>query len=226
VLDEFFRLLGYGLCHQLPERSFFSGGYQLPVCARDTGIYLGFAVGLLVLRYLAGRTRPSDLPRWPVLVLIGAFVAAMGIDGLTSYSGLRETTNDLRLLTGLLTGWGLSALTMPMINAQVWVEPGEGRVLEGAKQIGLWLIALALLFGVARWVLPLTGVFYPLTLAVAILVTFGAVNFVFVGLIPRFERRARRFRDLWLVLLIAQVFTIAELAGAAWLRSFAESLLL
>jgi len=33
--------IGYGLCHQQADRSFFVGGRQLPLCARDTGTYLG-----------------------------------------------------------------------------------------------------------------------------------------------------------------------------------------
>src|SRR5262249_46137120 len=32
------------VCHQIPERSFKLAGYQLAVCSRCTGIYMGFAV--------------------------------------------------------------------------------------------------------------------------------------------------------------------------------------
>lgn len=224
MLEQFFRILGYGLCHQLPGRSFAAGGFQLPVCARDTGIYIGFAVSLLVLHLMTHRTRPSDLPRWPVLVLIGAFVASMAVDGVTSYGGFRETTNDLRLITGLLTGWGLAAILLPMVNTQIWAEHGKGRVIEGGGQLAVWLGAMVLTFLATRWFMPLVGVVYPLLLAIAILVTFGAVNLVLVGLIPRFERSARRCADLWPMLVIALVFTVAELAATAWLKSFVQGL--
>lgn len=226
MLQQLFDAIGYGLCHQLPERSFVSGGFQLPVCARDTGIYLGFALGLLALTLLARRSRPQELPRWPVLVLIGLFVAAMGFDGVTSYAGLRTTTNDLRLLTGLVTGWGLSALTFPMFNAQIWVMPGTNRTPDGWKQVAAWLAMLAGAFAVIRWVLPLLGVVYPLVLVAAIVITLNTVNMVFVGLMPRFERRAQRLRDARLALLIATGFTVLEIVGAAWLRTLAERLLL
>lgn len=226
MLDAFFKAIGYGLCHQLPERSFFGGGYQLPVCARDTGIYFGFALGLIALSALARRSRPQELPRWPVLLVIGIFIAAMGFDGVTSYAGLRETTNDLRLITGLGTGWGLAALTFPMLNAQVWLRPSASRTPHGVREAAIWLGLLVVSFVVVRWGLPLLGVGFPLLLVVAIVATFAAINLVFVGLMPPFERRAERFRDLWLALIIANGLTLLELAGAAWLRSFAEGLLL
>src|SRR5689334_3189432 len=35
------------ICHQRPERSFFWSGYQLPVCARCTGLYLSATVVFL-----------------------------------------------------------------------------------------------------------------------------------------------------------------------------------
>ncbi|MRS12902.1 MAG: DUF2085 domain-containing protein [Actinobacteria bacterium] len=225
MLESLFKAIGYGLCHQLPERSLFGGGYQLPVCARDTGIYFGFTLGLIVLAVLARKSRPSELPRWPVLVLVGLFIAAMGFDGTTSYAGLRSTTNDIRLATGLATGWGLSALTWPMVNAQVWRAPGDGRVPDGARQVMLWLGGVAAAFPLVRWAMPVLGAGFPVALVIAILATFATINMVFIGLIPRFERRAASLRDLWLPLLLANGLTVLELAGAAWLRSLAESLL-
>ena len=36
------------VCHQLPPRSFFVWGSQMPVCARCTGIYAGAAVAAIV----------------------------------------------------------------------------------------------------------------------------------------------------------------------------------
>jgi len=39
---------GHVICHQLPERSFRLWGWQMPVCARCAGIYLGAAVAAVV----------------------------------------------------------------------------------------------------------------------------------------------------------------------------------
>jgi len=47
--------VGSLVCHQIPERSFHFAGFQLPVCARCLGIYLGaFAgAGAMWMRALA-----------------------------------------------------------------------------------------------------------------------------------------------------------------------------
>lgn len=225
MLETLFRAVGYGLCHQLPERSYLAGTYQLPVCARDTGIYLGFAAGLFALYVLSRGSRPSGLPRWPILLLIGLFVGLLGIDGISSYAGLRATTNPIRLITGILTGWGLATITFPMINGQLWVWSGDGRVPADRRETLLWLALPAAMFGLAAWVLPLTGLLYPLLLVAAIIITFTAVNVIFVCLVPAFERKAERLRDAVLPLGIAVVLTFAELSAAAWLRIALEQLL-
>jgi uncharacterized membrane protein len=41
--------LGSFICHQIPERSFHLAGFQLPVCARCLGIYVGLAGGVAVV---------------------------------------------------------------------------------------------------------------------------------------------------------------------------------
>lgn len=224
MLDRILSAIGYGLCHQLPERSFFAGGHQLPVCARDTGIYAGFAFGVLVLAIISGRRRPTELPGWPVLLLVGLFIGAMAVDGVTSYAGLRPTTNSIRLATGLMTGWALSALTMPMLNSQLWVRSDPERLLGKRRDVAWWLLGLVVCFVLLRWVMPLTGVVYPLGVSVSIIVTLTCVNLVFVGLMPAFERKADRLARAWPQMLIALALSAAEMGAASWLKMMAQRL--
>jgi uncharacterized membrane protein len=222
MLEEFLQAVGYGLCHQLPERSFFGGAYQVPVCARDMGIYVGFAVSLAVIALLSRGRRPSEMPPVWLMVLGVLFVLLMALDGVTSYAGLRTTTNDIRLITGLLTGFGLTLALVPVLNGQLWRQPGRDRLLGRTSDALLWLLSIPLLFVLLRWVMPYFSILFPLLVVVAILVTFTAVNLAIVCLLPPFEMKAQRLRDAWLPILIAFGLTLFLLAATAGLRVVLE----
>ncbi len=224
MLQAVFHWLGYGLCHQLPERSFFAGGYQLPVCARDTGIYFGVVISLGVMGVLdAGRHRTS-LPRPWLLAVGAALLAFMAWDGVTSYAGWRTTTNDLRLLTGLCAGFALTLIVGPLLDSQLWRSRSDARVLALPWEPWVWLAAIPVSFVVLRWGAPLLGVVYPLATSAAILTTFTAVNLVVVSLAPRFEQRAGRAVDLMAPAAIALAISLAEIAALALLRTALLSL--
>lgn len=225
MLATALRWLGFGLCHQLPERSFFGGGFQVPVCARDTGIYVGFVLSLAVMALLDRGRRRSELPSWSLLVLGGALVAVMAWDGITSYAGLRSTTNDIRLATGLMTGWALPLVVAPLVNSQLWERSSAGRILEGRRETALWLVGLPLSFALVRWGLPALGAAYPILVALCIVATFVCVNLIVVTLAPRLERRADRLLRAWPALAAALMLSVLEVGGTAWLRTWLQSLL-
>lgn len=216
--------LGYGLCHQLPERSFFGGGFQVPVCARDTGIFVGFAIAVLLIVILERGGRPTEAPSPLATLLLIAFIGLMAVDGVTSYAGLRPTTNEIRLLTGLMTGYALAAFTVPLLNGQLWRASGSGRVLEGRWRFPIFVATLPLAWLTIFYMAPYLGVLYPFLVVVAILLTFIAVNLVIVCLFSEFERRADRLWDARVALLIALVLTVVELAGASYLKFWMESI--
>jgi len=219
MLERLMMAIGFGLCHQLPERSFFGGSLQVPVCARDTGIYVGFVVGLIALRSIDGRRRSAEPPPLLSGLVLGAMIALMALDGLTSYAGLRESTNELRLVTGLATGLAITGMVWPIINGQLWKHPGGTKILGTVRELMLYLVALPGSYAVVMWVLPLLGVVYPLLVTAAILVTFTAVNLVIVCLLPTFERRYSRLREAWLPILLAAGLTGIELAMSAAVRN-------
>jgi len=82
-------------CHRISGRSFFVGGRQFHVCARCTGILIGYTLAPLML-----------LSKHAALYLFPLFLLLMAIDGGTQLFGLRESNNALRLATGL--GFGLT----------------------------------------------------------------------------------------------------------------------
>jgi uncharacterized membrane protein len=83
------RLVGYTICHQIPARSFSMGSVHLPLCARCTGTYLGVAIAFAAFALL-GRLRAGEMASKGMLVAMGLFIAAMGVDGLNSYLSLFE----------------------------------------------------------------------------------------------------------------------------------------
>lgn len=103
------RVLFRLMCHGMVERSLELFGVPMPICARCVGIYAGMLAGILAFAAI-------PLLRERVMRVV-AFVAVtpLAIDGLTQLSGLRESTNELRLATGIVAGcafglWILSAV--------------------------------------------------------------------------------------------------------------------
>lgn len=90
------RNLHITFCHRKPERSFFWKGKQFPVCARCTGIHLGYLTFPLFLFNI------FTLNIWWTLALM----LPTYIDGLTQAFFKRESTNILRVSTGLMAGIG------------------------------------------------------------------------------------------------------------------------
>ena len=212
--------LSYGLCHQLPVRSLFGGAYQVPVCARDTGIYIGFVASFAVICLLSRGRRPSGAPPIWLIAFALALISLMVVDGVTSYAGLRATTNETRLITGLFAGYGLALFIVPLLNGQLWRVHDAGRPLERFWQALVWMATIPLVYAAVWWVLPLTGIFFAVLVTIAILATFTIVNLVIVALFRPFENRAERARELWLPILIALALTLAELLGSAWFKAW------
>jgi uncharacterized membrane protein len=88
-------------CHQLPERSFFFRGYQFPVCARCTGVIIGYILAVpLYARFGVKR----------VLALLGGL--SMLTDWLLQYFHVRTSNNPRRLFTGILGGYGIMSIQL------------------------------------------------------------------------------------------------------------------
>lgn len=103
------RMLFRLMCHGKIERCLELFGAPMPICARCVGIYAGMLLGILAFWAI-------PLLRERVMRVV-AFVAVtpLAIDGLTQLSGLRESTNELRVATGIIAGiafglWILSAV--------------------------------------------------------------------------------------------------------------------
>ena len=221
VVEELLRWTGYGLCHQLPERSFFGGGIQVPVCARDTGIYVGFIVSLIALAILHRGERPRRFAPTAAWVAMGAMLVVFGWDGVSSYAGFRGTTNEIRLATGLGVGFSSAALLAPILNDLLWRTASDLRVLAPTWRLGAWLASIIATWVVVWYALPLLGRGYPVVVSLAILVTLAVINLVMVAMHPAFDRQAGSIRDLALPMILSLVLAGMEI----WLAALARGAL-
>jgi len=143
---------GYAVCHQLAERSFFVAGQKLPLCARDTGIYLGALLTLVVLALWKGRA--ASLPPWRVLAFLAFFVVMIAVDGVNSYLAffsvpqLYPSSNLMRLTTGTLFGMSGSVLLFAVLNVVLWEDAPAKPALRGLRNLAALLAAPALLVAV------------------------------------------------------------------------------
>lgn len=83
-------------CHQRADRSLYFHGFQFPICARCTGILIGYISALLFMQLLH--------PSYGMCVLLNV---PMFIDGMTQYKKYRESKQIIRVITGILGGYGI-----------------------------------------------------------------------------------------------------------------------
>ncbi|MBI4494503.1 MAG: DUF2085 domain-containing protein [Chloroflexi bacterium] len=136
--DLLYDLYAY-TCHQWPFRSFFlfgpqptysfdtlAGlvgerqtyslvgslelGYKMAFCERDLAIYATILLGGLAFGLLRARARPLGFAAYLVLCL------PIALDGFTQLFGWRESTWELRLLTGALFGLASVWLIYPRVD--------------------------------------------------------------------------------------------------------------
>lgn len=219
TLIERLRALDGGICAQLPGHSFFPGGEQLPLCARNTGIYLGFATTFL---YLAAsrRLRASRLPRLSVLVALGAAVALMAVDGFNSLfldlglPHLYQPVNWLRLITGLGAGTAMAAVIVPVASSLIWRNEEQRSSFDSLGEFALMLPLLTIDYFVVISVAPV--ILYPVAIlsSVGLVLALVLVNLVFaLGLTNQIGRFTtwRQFFPLFTGLVVLAVVELMAL---------------
>ena len=101
------------VCAQIPSHSFYIFGHQLGMCARNFSIYASMFVGSLI--FVLSTKRIPGIPWWLWILMI----LPMAIDGTTQMFGLRESTWELRVLTGTLFGLGNVWFALPLIQKTI-----------------------------------------------------------------------------------------------------------
>ena len=125
--------IGNRVCHQIPSRSLFIRGYQIPVCARCFAIYIAFIVGLIGAYHYRNEIFNAFENENAVLAirnraLVISLVIPMAIDGLTQGWGMRLSNNFLRMATGGLFG---IATSIAFVFSATFVYRKIGGELDG-----------------------------------------------------------------------------------------------
>jgi uncharacterized membrane protein len=107
------RVLFRLFCHGIPSRCLTLWNVPMPICARCTAIYGGLLGGIVLMRLL-----PAIGERAARIAMFAA-ATPLGIDGLTQLTTLRESTNPLRIATGLAAGIGFALWALTAVERHV-----------------------------------------------------------------------------------------------------------
>lgn len=100
----------HAMCAQTPSHSFYIFGHQLCLCERCLAIYSAMFLGSLF--FAQSKKRLPGLRVWQALLLS----VPMALDGFTQMFGLRESTWELRLITGALFGLAAIWYALPLVQ--------------------------------------------------------------------------------------------------------------
>jgi uncharacterized membrane protein len=134
------------MCHQLPERSLYLFGQYMPICTRDSGLFLGVFIACILS--FASSKLPSFLKSsWLALLS----VVPLGIDGVTQLLGFWESTNEIRVATGLFAGFCISYYAVSVFVGQPrWSRRASNALLALLPFLAILLAASVYVGGTYR----------------------------------------------------------------------------
>ena len=155
-------------CHQIAERSLSVDWFVMIVCARCAGIYVGALLGLVIW----GFSRKTESP------FVGLLCACVGmfpllVDGVLQLSGVWESVNWLRFLTGLFCG---SLLMFGLLIAvPIKMKTGLSVKFAICSLVGAIIPVWSIMF--------VNSVFILRCLNLLSILGFISLHFVFVGVL-------------------------------------------
>jgi uncharacterized membrane protein len=155
-MAKLFDFIGRLVCHQRPERTLWIGGQYLPVCARDTGAFLGLLLGYSLSLFL----RRKEARGTPNLILTLMMLVPMLVDSFGQMFGFWTSTNDVRLVTGLLFGVALApflvyAISLAPFSSKIPVakamlvknaDVDDRHACLGVRELGVGILLSGVLF--------------------------------------------------------------------------------
>ena len=211
----------HGVCAQIHNSGI--DGQQLPLCARNTGIYGALTLSFAIIIGLGQGRRTRFPPIWQLILLLIP-VGIMAVDGFNSlfvdlgWQPLYTPQNWLRTLTGAYAGIAAAPLFIPIFNKVLCAQCQAQPIVEH-----VWVLALLwLAAGAFAWATHsnIIWAYWP----VAILSWVGIVSILLlsntfaVAVALGYDHSVTKLWQLARPLIFGTAITIAELASMAWLR--------
>ena len=111
LATEIIFAIGSVICHQRPDRSFFWGIHQFPVCARCTGLYLSAAIGVAT---------------WAVIKVTERGCASRAVDPRSARTMFIAAAMPtlISVATGTIGVWDGSNITRAMLAVPLGITAG------------------------------------------------------------------------------------------------------
>lgn len=220
-----FDWVGYAVCHRIPTRSFFIAGTQLPVCARDTGMFSAALLGLVMFAATL-HTRAALFPRRPALFVFALAFGLWAFDGFNSYFLLATgrtlfymPQNWLRLVTGALMGASLSAFVSALFNQAVWQDATNTTVAAGWRDVSKLAGVAALVIAVVLWQPDFLYGPIALVSGLGVVTLLTIVNGLLVLIVLKRHGQVQHWQQLMLPLFAGFALTLIEVIAIDLLRA-------
>jgi uncharacterized membrane protein len=222
IIIDILSFLGGGLCHQEVDRTFSADMFYMPVCSRDTGIYLGIFISLITIILLERRIKGEFPSLKIVLATVGIFLI-MGLDVALSLFGIIESNNIIRLITGFFTGWFMVLLLLSLANNVMFKRFVKKNYLDRKVKFFAWLLCGVLMVAVFIFTYQYTLIFWSVV-SILGLVTF--VTLILFILFFSFNRRLLGSIDSGKKLIITLVLGVVSATILLSLFSYLKQFLI
>lgn len=192
------------VCHQLPERTLLINGQLLPLCARCTGIYTGFIIGMIYQFVVLKKI--NLLPSRRILSILSATIIILFIDGLGETLRFWYLSNDARMLIGLLCGSSISLILFPLFNHFFTKQPHQ-------LSMNIKHYAAVLMLVMSIYLIHFSSLSYNLFYFLSLfglIVMYVAFNAILAGMIFKFNKKTPDFAYKILIVTVSLAFLAGE----------------
>lgn len=212
----------HGVCAQIHNTTI--AGYQLPLCARNTGIYGAMTISMLVLFAMRRHRHAAYGPRW-LLVALALPTLVMAVDGVNSllndlrWQHLYEPNNVIRTITGSFAGIAVAVFFVPTLNRVLRANAIAKPAIAHPGELLIWW-GSAGVYSALIWWGP-AFIYWPIAVVswVGIIGILLISNTFAVAVAAGYDQtRVNHLHELVKPFLIATIITALELGAMSWLR--------